>query len=422
MTAALVVGGIIGAGIFMLPVALAPLGVNAIVGWLVGGIGMMSLAFAGSRIVDDEGGGIQAYVARGLGPGAGFVVTWAIWCSLWTSNVALGLATVSALSRVVPALAHGSATIAATIALLVILWAVNLSGVRSAGRLTVVTVLIKILPLVAAILIAGVRWSGGAPLERVTGPAFSWSSIAVATSVCLFALTGFESVLTPVGKIFDPRRTIPKAILCGTTLVVVLYLLSTTALCLLLPVDELVASPTPFADAIGSAAGERAASLVAVAIAVSAFGCLNVGVLVSTEVLYSMALRGDVPAMFARTNNRQVAAIALTFTTLLSIVLALLNSSKTTASLFIFMTVLSANAALVLYALAALTALRIDRRPSTLVAVAVGLAFVMFAFYGSGVEATMLVVLLVVAGLGLRRIMRGREQPGLAATEPKVPR
>ena len=83
-------------------------------------------------------------------------------------------------------------------------------------------------------------------------------------------------------------------------------------------------------------------------------------------------------------------------------------ATKATAALFVFMTVLSANATLVLYALASLAALRIDRRRSTMIAVALGLAFSIFAFYGSGLEAGILVVVLIAVGLGLRRLINPR--------------
>ena len=68
MTCALVVGGVIGSGIFLLPVALAPLGANVPIGWLISGIGVMAMAYCASRIVSPDGGGLQAYVEHELGP------------------------------------------------------------------------------------------------------------------------------------------------------------------------------------------------------------------------------------------------------------------------------------------------------------------------------------------------------------------
>jgi len=105
LTLALVVGGIVGSGIFYLPVAVAPLGASVPIGWLISGIGVMALAYCASRIVSADGGGLQAYVENELGPLPGFVVTWMTWCSSWVGVPAVALATGAALARVVPGLA-----------------------------------------------------------------------------------------------------------------------------------------------------------------------------------------------------------------------------------------------------------------------------------------------------------------------------
>ena len=105
MTSALVVGTMIGAGIFMLPVSLAPLGPNAPIGWLVSSIGALCIAFALARLTRGGGAGIQAHIESAFGPTVGFLVAWAFWCSNWASQAALAIAGASALSRVVPALA-----------------------------------------------------------------------------------------------------------------------------------------------------------------------------------------------------------------------------------------------------------------------------------------------------------------------------
>ena len=105
MTLALVVGGVVGSGIFYLPVALAPLGASVPIGWLISGIGVMALAYCASRIVSAEGGGLQAYVEHELGPTAGFLVTWMTWNSSWIGNPAVALATAAALGRIFPGLA-----------------------------------------------------------------------------------------------------------------------------------------------------------------------------------------------------------------------------------------------------------------------------------------------------------------------------
>src|SRR3954447_7932434 len=163
MTLALVIGGVVGSGIFYLPVALAPLGASVPIGWLISGVGVMAMAYCASRIVSPDGGGLQAYVEHELGPAAGFIVTWMTWNSSWIGVPAVALATAAALGRVFPGLAGH--LVAQSLLFIVILTVVNLRGIKAAGELNFVTVLIKVLPLIAVVVIAGMLGTGGGPIQ-----------------------------------------------------------------------------------------------------------------------------------------------------------------------------------------------------------------------------------------------------------------
>lgn len=396
MTLALVVGGVIGSGIFFLPIALAPLGGSVPIGWLISGIGIMAMAYCASRIVSPDGGGIQAYVEHELGPGAGFIVTWMTWCSTCVGNPAVALATAAALASIMPSLAGHLVVLA--FAFLTILMLVNMRGVKAAGELAIVTVLIKVVPLIAVIGIAAMLGSKGAPLQSIDVPPASLGNIATASALCLFALTGFEFALSPVGKIRNPERNLARALVIGLAGISVGYLLTTLSLSLIMPNAAIAKSIAPFPEAIGLYWGTSAAVLAAIAMAVSAFGTLNASVLGCGEMLYSMALRGDMPRVFRRTNRfnapwtAQLAGVSIGYT------LLLLNESKGTTQLFTFITLLSADAVLYLYSAAAIAAALKDRKPLTTIACIIGLAFVLFAFYGSGLETFLLSLGLLAAG------------------------
>jgi APA family basic amino acid/polyamine antiporter len=396
MTLALVIGGVVGSGIFYLPVALAPLGASVPIGWLISGIGVMALAYCASRIVNSEGGGLQAYVERELGPTAGFLVTWITWNSSWIGNPAVALATAAALGRIFPGLSDHLVAVSFMFMLLVTL--VNLRGIKAAGELNFITVLIKILPLIAVIVIAAALGFGGGPLQKIDVPAPSFANIATASALCLWALTGFEFSLAPVGKIRDPERNLSRALVVGLAAIAIGYLLTTLALSMIIPNANIARSIAPFPDAIGVYLGEGAAVLAALAMAISAFGALNVALLGTGEMLFSMGLRGDMPRYFARTNRFNAPYAAQVASAGLGCVLVGLNAAKETAQLFTFMTLLAADAVLYLYSAAAIAAMIKDRRPLTTAACLIGLAFVLFAFYGSGLEAFLLSLSLVVLG------------------------
>lgn len=425
MTFALVVGGMIGAGIFMLPVSLAPLGANAIFGWLISSVGALALAYALARLSRQDGLGIQAYIERELGATVGFAVTWAFLISVWAGNAALSIATASALARIVPALNDPSRIAWTAIGLIIFLTMINAMGAKASGRLALLTVAIKILPLLAVVLILGQRSTSAAPFEALGSVPISFGAIASGAALTLFALSGFETATAPVGKVRDPSQTIFRAIMLGTAFVAMLYLLSSTAVTLILPASQIPGSVAPFADAIGSAWGESAALFAAFAIAVSAFGCLNGGVLVGGELGYSLALRGDLPRAMATTTRGNTPVFAQVAGSVIAILLVMANMSRDTAGLFTFVILLSTSAVLWLYLAGSLAALK--QRPPTVavMVIIVGMVFTAFAFYGSGAEANLWSLALLAAGLAIRVVMRrlnSRATTPAAALAPAAPR
>ncbi|MGE5063562.1 MAG: APC family permease [Myxococcales bacterium] len=413
MTLALVIGGVVGVGIFYLPIALAPLGGSVPFGWLISAIGVMAMAYCASRIISPDGGGLQAYVENELGAGAGFIVTWMTWCSTCVGNPAVALATAAALASIVPSLA-GHLVILGSVFFL-ILTLVNLRGIKAAGELAVVTVLIKILPLIAIVVLAAILGFSGRPLQPINVPPPSFGNIATASALCLFALTGFEFSLSPVGKIRNPERNLARALVFGLAGIAVTYLLVTLSLSLIIPNSAIAKSIAPFPQALGLYWGAPAATLAALAMAVSAFGTLNTSILAAGEMLFSMSLRNDMPRFFSRTNRfnapyaAQIASVAIGF------ILLGLNEAKGTTQLFTFITLLAADAVLYLYSAAAIAAAIKDKKPLTTIAMVIGLSFVVWAFYGSGLEAFLLSLGLLVAGGVIYLIRKPRIGPAKAA-------
>ena len=416
MTMALVVGGMIGSGIFMLPVSLAPFGANAILGWIVSGLGAISLAFALGRLARQGGHGIQVYIERAFGPFVAFLATFAFWVSVWAANAAVAISAAAATARMVPALAGASNIAFTAIGFILFLTLTNALGARATGRMAVVTTVIKILPLVAVIVVAlQVRNTGGtlAPLAALP---VTLDNIAAATALTLFALLGFETAVAPVDKIRDPERVIPRATVGGTAFVAILYLFTSTAILLLLSAQAVTASSSPFADAIARGWGESGALFAAFGIAVAGFGYVNGGVMVAGELAYSMALRRELPAALVRTRHGNAPVNAQLVSSALAILLVVANLSKTTADLFTFMALLTTSATLWLYLAAALAALK--QRPGWLARLVIlaGLAFTAFAFYGSGLEANVWSAALLAVGAGLYAL--SRRFNALAATPP----
>jgi len=415
MTTALVVGSIIGAGIFMLPVSLAPLGPNALIGWVVSGFGAMCIAFALAQFSKFGGEGIQANIEREFGPTIGFLVTWAFWFSNWTAQASVAIAAGSSLSFV--GIIGASMVVPVAIACVVGLVAINATGVRAAGGFSIVTVAIKVLPLLAVIWLFAARGASGARYQPLAPSPINFANLATATAMTFFALTGFENATAPVSKVRDAARTVTRALLWGTGFAALIFLAAGTSIQMLLPADVVAASPAPFAGAIMAGWGSKVASLAAFAIMISAIGCLNCLLLGTGELGYSMALRGDLPAIMSRTRGVNTPVVSQMVAGGLTILLLLANSSRATANLYTFIILLSTAGIIVVYFVGGLAAWRSTGKPGARAIIAVALLFAAFAMYGTGLEADLWCFVLLAAGLAVRAISRWRGGSSRTAAE-----
>jgi APA family basic amino acid/polyamine antiporter len=175
---------------------------------------------------------------------------------------------------------------------------------------------------------------------------------------------------------------------------------------LLLPSEQLARSPAPFADVIGSWWGEAAAMLVVFGVAVSALGCIGCTLMAAGELCYSMSLRGDLPRALASTNRGGTPVTSQLVSALLACILVLSNASRSTAGLFTFIILVSTVAVLILYVVAGV-ATAVRERAASIHAMAIaGILFGAFAFYGSGLEATLWGLGLAASAIPVRFISR----------------
>ncbi|MEQ9305232.1 MAG: amino acid permease, partial [Marinoscillum sp.] len=152
-SSSLVVGNMIGSGIFLLPATLASYGSISLIGWVISAFGAAALAFVFiefSKMLPGTSGGPYVYSRSGLGDFAGFLVAWGYWISVWCANAAIAIALIGYLGVFFPALQTNSVLAVSTG--LGIVWGVvwlNTKGVREAGIFSLITSIMKIAPLIA---------------------------------------------------------------------------------------------------------------------------------------------------------------------------------------------------------------------------------------------------------------------------------
>ncbi len=341
----LVVGNMIGAGVFLMPSALASFGSISLIGWVFSALGAIVIAkiFANlSKLIPASDGGPYAFSKAGLGNFAGFLVGWGYLISVWTTNAAIAVSLVSALSTFFPLL--GQDATVALITGLACLWFltwINTLGVFASGRVQLITTILKILPL-ALVAIGGIIFIDVQNLLpfNMSGTS-NWQAITATTTLTFFAFLGIECATIPSSSVENPGQNISRATMRGVWIAAGIYLLSTAAIMGMIPASELQNSITPFADAAEKIYGHGAKYWVSAGAAIAAFGALNGFILVQGQMPYAMAKDKLFPAFFAKQNTKGVPANGVIVSSIIITILMFMNNAKNLANQFKLLILLS---------------------------------------------------------------------------------
>ena len=422
---AMVVGTMIGSGIYLLPTTLSPYGPNLVAAFALTIAGTMCLAFAFARLAAAIPGGPFAYVRSAFGESAAFFTLWSYLISQWTGVAAVAVAVAGALGHVIPAVGSGIGLTIVALGSIAILTLVNLAGARSAGWVQLTATLIKVVPLIAVVLIVATRLGSGGAVEPLSPVPLTLAGISTAAALMLFSLTGFEAATVTANVTEDSERTVPRATIAGTGFTGFIYLAATVATLFLLPSAVAAASSAPFADAIAPIFGPGAGAAVAVIAAISAFGTCNALLLLSAEVGRSIAGANDLPPLFRRTNASGAPVGSLLVGAGVAALLVVASTSDSFVTVYVFIALVSTVASLVLYAICSAAALKLRvTRGSSAVAVA-ALLYSLAMFVGAGLEATLWGIALALAGVPIRWLSRrftGRETSPDPAGDRASPR
>ena len=395
-------GNMIGSGVFLLPASLAPYGGLAFGGWLISAGGAVALALVFARLAREKpaAGGIYAYSRAAFGDLAGFLVGWGYWTAVWVGCAALAIALVGYLQVFVPALARTPLLATAIeIGAVWILTLVNLRGVGSAGRVQVVTTVLKILPLLV-IGIAGLLVLNPShfamPASVTSGSTGIFGTLMGAATLTMWALMGLETATIPADSVEAPERTIPRATVIGTVLTATIYIVSTAGVMGVLSPDVLSHSTAPFADAARRFFGDTGALIVAASGVISCFGALNGWILIQGQLPVAVAKDGLFPKVFGRISANGAPAFPLMAGSVLASLLIAANSSRGLVSLFTFAITLSTLSTLVPYVFCSLALMKQGR---VSVASVVALLFSLFAIAGAGAEVLYYGIAFWAAGL-----------------------
>jgi APA family basic amino acid/polyamine antiporter len=326
--ALIVVGGIIGGGIFLNPGIAAQRtdsGLTLLLMWVGAGvltlIGALCYAELGAR--RPQAGGSYVYMREAFGPLAGFLFGWTMLLVIYSGSSA-AVATIFASYACALFGLSTAWALPLTVGALVIVAGLNLFGLRLGAQIQNLFALLKLLA-VAALVVCGLFLAGvGHGQILAADPARHGVGFMGAALPVLFAYSGFTYLNNLAGEIRDPQRTLPRALMLGMLLVIVAYVLVNVAYLAVLGHAGLAASHAPAADVMQQVLGPIGARVIALGVAISALGFCNITLVAGARVLQVMGEDGLFFRSVARLHPRyHTPNIALLLLIAWSIVLAL---------------------------------------------------------------------------------------------------
>jgi APA family basic amino acid/polyamine antiporter len=296
----IVMGGIIGSGIFMNPYVVAravhsPLLILA--AWGTGGLIAIVGAFIYAELAErrPQVGGQYAYIREAFHPAVAFVYGWGLLLVTQTGGMAAVAVT---FARYFVQLSHFRINDAVVASLaLAVLTVINCLGVKAGSSVQSVLMIMKIVAILL-LVVCGFAFTRATDIGYSQSVSFPAPSLGLITSFgtalipVLFAYGGWQTACFIAGEVDEPKRNLPRALLLGVGGVVVLYL-AVNAVCLrVLGVEQVAATTTPATDVMRKALGEMGSALIAAGISISTLGFLSQGILTAPRVYYAMAKDG----------------------------------------------------------------------------------------------------------------------------------
>src|SRR5262252_1205473 len=325
---ALIVGSVIGVGIFNLPTSLAFYGPITLISMALTTVGALVLAllFASLSRRLPADGGPYAYARAAFGNRLGFANAWSYWITAWGGNAAIAVGWVLYVEHFIN---KGHNKLVSVLLVLVGLWIpalINLSGVKNMGSVQAVTTVVKFAAL-AFVSVVGLFYIKSANFTPWNiSKESTIAAIGGGMAIALFSYIGVETVSVAAGKVRNPDRNIPRATVLGTLAVAVVYLLSLTVVFGIVPSSKLASGSAPYSEAVNAMfGGTWAGNVMAVAVIISGFGALNGWIMISAEMPLAAANDGLFPQRFRRISKNGVPAFGIVISGVLSSVAVAVN-------------------------------------------------------------------------------------------------
>jgi APA family basic amino acid/polyamine antiporter len=421
MATALVVGNMIGSGVFLLPAALGSFGPISLVAFAITAVGAILLALVFARLgrTYPETGGPYVYSKRAFGDFIGFWQAWGYWIAAWAGNAAIAIAFVSYLGEYWGTVRTNNVVAAlAAVAAIWVCTAVNILGVRQSGFVQVITTVMKFVPL-AAIAVIGLFYVHAHNFGAFNASGDSiYGAVTAAATLTLWSFIGLESATVPAEDVRDPEHTIPWSTIVGTAVTAVVYILGTFVVFGVLGSAEAAKSGAPFSDAAKIMWGSTGGHIITICALAATFGALNGWILIQGQIPFAAARDRVFPKPFERQNANGAPWVGLAVSSVLVTGLVFMNYNASLVSQFTFIILLATLTTLIPYAFSAAAELMLfisDRDAFSMPrlvkdSIIATLAFLysVWTIAGSGYQVVFRGFMLLLAGIPVYVFMKWR--------------
>jgi basic amino acid/polyamine antiporter, APA family len=412
---AIVVGNCIGSGIFTSAASLAAASnpKTAIIAWIVTAAGslLIALSFASLGTALPRTGGPIVYTRAAFGDFAGFLIAWTYWIGAWVGNAAIITAFMLYFTYFVPGAATPLLAFLITSGVLWFFTIVNILGVKGAGRVSIITTVLKVGALVVFVVIAALHFNP-AMLNSVSSVKVSgMSTLPAAIAIALWAFVGIESATVPAGEIKNPHVNIRRSTIYGTLLAAAVYIVVSVVAMGVLDQATLAGSNAPLADIINAATGGTwGGNFVALGAIISTLGASSGWILTTARSAFGASQDKLFPKILGEIHPKYLTpANSLIISALSANILLILNYMGTLSSAFNFMLLLATLAFLPAYAFSAAADIVLLKNRSSQFNIfsflknsffaLLAFGYSIYAIYGTGAKVVMYGFILMLAGI-----------------------
>jgi basic amino acid/polyamine antiporter, APA family len=418
---AIVVGNCIGSGIFTSAASLAAASnpKTAIIAWIITAIGslLIALSFASLGTAIPRTGGPIVYTRAAFGDFAGFLIAWTYWIGAWVGNAAIITAFMLYFTYFVPGATTPIFAFLITSGVLWFFTIINILGVKGAGKVGIITTVLKVGALVVFVVIAAMHFNpamlGTVSSAKVSG----MSTLPAAIAIALWAFVGIESATVPAGEIKNPKKNIRKSTIYGTLIAATVYIIVSIVGMGVLDQTTLADSKAPLADIINAATGGIwGGNFIAIGAIISTLGASSGWILTTARSSFGASQDKLFPAIFGKIHPIYKTPVAsLVISGIAANILLILNYVGSLNAAFNFMLLLATMSFLPAYAFSAAADIVLLKKHSSdfnffnflknsfLALLAFG--YSIYAIYGTGAKVVMYGFILMLGGIPIYLFM-----------------